>query len=168
MQANESDERDSPSLDPDMNSKAILRLCLVCVWVCIAAEIALSFVLERSLPEPLQAWVGSEAERELTAVEVGLIVPFVSLLTAMIVATVGLFRHERWASWVYLAAAAVGILLTPYTGPNVEHALTATVSGIGSVLDGMVIALAFFSNALEKKPVGSGVKVVRAIPVRSV
>jgi hypothetical protein len=123
---------------------------MVLEWVFIIAGVIASFALESSLPEPLATWLSAEAGRDLTAREIALFVVFVPLIVCFIVSTVGLLCLRRWAAWLYLGTTAFGTLLMPFTGPTVEHAFAATLDEIGLMMAGAVIALAFFTDSLER------------------
>ena len=136
-----------------MKSTTVLRLCLVFEWVFVASAVAASFLLESSLPEPLSSWLRAESERDMTGGELIFALTCVPLIISIIVATIGLLCLRRWAAWLYLITAVVGVILMPLSGPHVEHAITDALGEIGSVMSGMVIALAFFTDSLGKKTI---------------
>jgi hypothetical protein len=134
-----------------MRSSTVLRLCLVLEWVLFLAGLGLSFATERFLPEPLRAWLDAEAEGDPSVREMAFFGLCILLVASGIVGTVGLFLLQRWAAWLYLVNSILGVLLTLLAGPAVEHPLTDAIGEVASIMCGMVIALAFFSDALKKQ-----------------
>lgn len=134
-----------------MRSSTVLRLCLVLEWVLSLAGLGLSFAMERFLPEPLRAWLSAQAEGDPTVGELALFFLCILLLIPAITATVGLFFLQRWAAWLYLITAILFMPLALLAGPIVEHPLPDAICDVASIMCGMVIALAFFSDALKKQ-----------------
>jgi len=135
-----------------MRSSTVLRLCLVLEWVLFLAGLGLSFAMERFLPEPLRAWLSAEAEGDPTVRELAVFGLCILLLISGIVGTVGLFFLQRWAAWLYLINLVLGMPLALLAGPVVDHPLPYAIEEVGTIMYGMVIALAFFSDALRKQP----------------
>lgn len=137
-----------------MKASVVLRLCVALELALAVVAIASSYALESFLPEPLRAWQAAASE----AVTFGDFVLFafiVPLIVCLLVASVGLLLLKRWAAWLYLGVTVVGVLLTPFTGPTVEHPLTDMAGEIGSILNGMVLGLAFFTDALKPRNASS-------------
>jgi hypothetical protein len=134
-----------------MNTSTVLRICVVLEWVFAGSGIALSLLLESALPDPLRQWLSAELEKSLNLHDVLLLFLIVPLLLCAIVSSIGLFLLKRWAAWLYLGTVIVGFLLYPLMGPTVEHALADAVDDIAVVLSGLIIGLAFFSDALKPK-----------------
>jgi hypothetical protein len=135
-----------------MRSSTALRICVVLEWVFMALGIILSLLLESSLPVPLRDWLAADAEQELTLREFAVFLVAVPLITGAVVGSIGLLFLKRWAAWLYLVSLVIGTLLTPFAGPTVEHALTVSANEIAVLLSGLIIGLAFFSDALPRKP----------------
>jgi uncharacterized membrane protein (DUF2068 family) len=132
-----------------MSSSTALRVAVVLEWIVGGLALILSLVLEKLLPQPLQAWVLAEAERDaVTPGELMLLVAGVALLGMMLVSSVGLLCLQRWAAWLYLATVVTGTLFVALMGPTVEHGVTGAVDDLASVVSGVVVGLAFFSTAL--------------------
>jgi hypothetical protein len=149
-----------------MRSSTVLRLCLVLEWVFFLAGLGLSFAMERFLPEPLRAWLDAEAEGNPTVGEMAFLFLCILLLIPAITATVGLFFLQRWAAWLYLITAILFMLLELLAGPIVEHPLPTAIGEVANIMCGMVIALAFFSDALKKQRAESPIPrvVTEAVP----
>lgn len=134
-----------------MKSSTMLRWCLVLEWVFILVGMATAFALESSLPAPLAAWLKGEADSDLTSGQFVLVALGIPLIVSMIVATIGLLCLRRWAAWLYLITTVLEFLIMPFTGPTVEHALADALEQVATVLSGIVIALAFFTDSLKKR-----------------
>ena len=132
-----------------IKASTALRVSVVAEWSLVAATVALSLLREDLLPEPLRDWVADEATRESTGFERGLLVVSVVALIAHLAASVGLLQLRRWAAWLYLATTALVYVIAAFLGPTVDDALGATVSELATAFSGAVIALAFFTDALQ-------------------
>jgi xanthine/uracil permease len=133
-----------------MKTQTILRVCVVLEWVVYIIGVGLSFVLQDSLPTPLKDWLVAEAERDMAVHELVLLGGgVVVLLLAAIVASVGLLFLQRWAAWLYLFSFIVGCLLCLFYGPVVEHGVADVVGDVATFLSGLVLGLAFFTDALR-------------------
>lgn len=131
-----------------MKSATMLRLCVALELALIVISIVLSMVLQPFLPEPLRAWI-AENEQQIRPADLMLFVLFIPLLIALVVASVGLLLLKRWAAWLYLYVNVLGLLLVPFMGPTVEHAVAEMFSEAATMLGGVVLALAFFSDAIR-------------------
>ena len=133
-----------------MKASVVLRLCVALELVLAVVAIASSYALDSFLPEPLRAWQAAASET-VTFGDFILFAFIVPLIVCLLVASVGLLLLKRWAAWLYLGVSVAGVLITPFTGITVEHPLTDTAEEIGSVLNGLVLGLAFFSDALKPR-----------------
>lgn len=140
-----------------IKSSTLLRWCLALEWVFIAAGITVSTIMESSLPEPLTTWLMTEAEADITIGDIAFVALAIPLLISAVVATVGLFCLRRWAAWLYLITTVLGMLLTPFTGPVVEHPLADMFDEFGIIMIGMVLALTFFTDSLKKNSSGQSI-----------
>jgi 4-amino-4-deoxy-L-arabinose transferase-like glycosyltransferase len=133
-----------------IKSSTMLRWCLVLEWVFgLVLYVVASVALNPSLPEPLGAWIKAQNDRNLPT---GTLVFDAIFLLSWIISSVGLFCLRRWAAWLYLITFVFGTTLSLFTDPSVDHAIARVFSDIGSVMSGMVIALAFFTDSLTKQP----------------
>jgi len=126
-----------------------LRVCVVLEWVVVIIGLGLSFALEDNLPTPLKDWLVAEAERDTAAHDVVLLGGGVVFFLAAVVSSLGLLFLQRWAAWLYLLSVIFGCLLSPFIGPVVEHGVADAVDEAAIVLSGLVLGLAFFSDALK-------------------
>jgi len=143
----ESDTNRNPSV-----AQKAMRICIGLSWVIGITSIILSFVLQDRLPEGLQAWLNEDFERDMEAYEAVILSISFAAILSWIVASVGLFMLQRWGAILFLISWAVFLILNPFTGPVVEHPLSATLWAIADILTGVVLGLAFFSDALGPKP----------------
>lgn len=131
-----------------MRSTTVLRICVVLEWTFVALGIALSFLLESSLPAPLRDWRTADAAGDLALREVALLIITIPFLLCAFVGSIGLLFLKRWAAWLYLTSLIVGFIIFPFTGPTVEHALADAVNEIAALINGLIVGLAFFSDAV--------------------
>lgn len=128
-----------------------IRIGVVLAWVIGIIGIISSVLLQDSLPTSLQNWLIADSERDLGTFE-AVILPFgIVAIFSYIVASIGLFMLKRWGARLYLISYAVLVFLNFFTGPSVEHSLPASLAEISDILIGMVLGLAFFSDALNPK-----------------
>ncbi len=136
----------------------ILRICIVLEWVMAVFEVVLAVALESRLPEPLRQWQLAREETGPSADEIAALLYIIPLLLLALIGSVGLFLLKSWAAWIYLWSIVFGFALTPHLGPTVEHAWVSLMSGILSSVSGLILGLAFFSDALRNEntsaPVG--------------
>lgn len=135
-----------------MHTSSVLRIFVVLEWVAIAGGIVLSILLEPRLPEPLRDWLAAEVEREVDLSEIVLLILAIPMLLGALIGSIGLLFLKRWAAWLYLISLIIGFLIFPFMGPTVEHGMADVFLEVASVISGMIIALAFFSDALPAKP----------------
>jgi hypothetical protein len=61
---------------------------------------------------------------------------------------IGLFFYQRWAAWLMLAVLLLFSLQVIFS-PSVEPGLLTFVGSWSDVVTGLVLGLAFFTDALE-------------------
>lgn len=111
--------------------------------------------LDGYLPEPLQAWKGSDLESEMMFHDWILVGLGGAFLILILVAYTGLLLLQRWAARLYVITVGCGVLVNPFTGPVVEHALTETMFYVSYIFSGWIMGLAFFSDALKPRRQGN-------------
>src|SRR5688572_1362315 len=134
-----------------MTAKLALRTAIVFEWLFGLAMIALSFALERFLPEALREYLALEAESPIAIGELLLLPLAILLLIVTLASSIGLLLLQRWARWSYLACVVLGCAITPFLGPTVEHSLTDTFEMVATTLSGLVIGISFFSDAIPER-----------------
>lgn len=134
-----------------MRVSTVLRICVLSEWVLVGISITLSLFLESHLPPPLQEWLTTEAEQDSQPYEAFLLAGGFLLLLFALAGSVGLLFLKRWGAWLYLLSLVIGYLLFPFFGPTVEHGLADAVDELTVMLSGLILGLAFFSDALPAK-----------------
>jgi hypothetical protein len=132
-----------------MTPSGVLRICVVLEWAFAGLGLALSLLLESSLPDPLRHWLATQAQWDIGFLEVILLVVMITTVLCALVGSVGLLLLKRWGAWLYLASLIIAYVVLPLLGPSVEHAITETVADIATLLSGLILGLAFFSDALR-------------------
>jgi uncharacterized membrane protein (DUF2068 family) len=110
-----------------------------------------SYRLENDLPAPLQDWLAAELERDYAPQENMVFAMLAPFLGFYIVGGFGLLLLKRWGAWLFLWSQIALSIATPFMGPNVEHAIVSTLEDLLMLLAGLIIGLAFFSDALASK-----------------
>lgn len=132
-----------------MRLKSIVKLAVATQWLLFPLYFALSFFLEKKLPETLQEYLLWEAERALTTADTVIAIVIIPLIIIYLVSSIGVFLFKRWAKNIYIVITILLISLTPFTGPFVVHEIAATLDGISSVLSGVVLALLLFTSVYK-------------------
>jgi hypothetical protein len=134
-----------------MTATFALRTAIVFEWLFGLSTIILSITLERFLPDPLREYLAVEAESVPSLAEFLILPLAIVMLLVLIASSIGLLLLQRWARWGYLASMALSCVLMPFLGPHVEHALTEAFDMASMILSGVVIGLAFFTNAIPER-----------------
>lgn len=135
-----------------MSSSTLLRICVVLEWVLVGLAVGLSVLLESTLPAPLREWLTADAEGGFSLQDMKLLVVLIPILACAFVASIGLLCLQRWGACLYLIALVVDLVTLPFMGPTVEHALVSAVGQLTVLLSGLIVGLAFFSDALRARP----------------
>lgn len=130
-----------------MKIQTVLRICVWLVLVLFLTGTIAVFLLHGRLPPQLRDWRAPEPERTSSVLVLGGVgaVVFCSWAAAL----VGLLCLKRWAAWLFLFSLVSGYAYVALTGPSVAHGLASAIDGVSAVLSGMVLALAFFTDALK-------------------
>ena len=101
------------------------------------------FFFNQTLPPDLESFVEADSETELTVIDY---FGFAAVLSAA-AANIGLLFFARWSRPVFAAGVVAATIATAFSGPFVATALEAFAYEAGLLLDGIIIALAYFSEA---------------------
>lgn len=129
-------------------ARLILRFLLVALFGLIVLSIGLAFVADKLLPDPLADWVHQENAGEFGVGDIFGLLFWGAGLFLFFVSMAGLFFYQRWAAWmmaVVIAVFSVQLLFSP----TVEPGLLSLMGSLSDVLTGLVLGLAFFSDALQ-------------------
>ncbi|MBM3869181.1 MAG: hypothetical protein FJ384_09670 [Verrucomicrobia bacterium] len=129
-------------------ARLILRFLLVALFGLIVLSIGLAFVADKLLPDALADWVHQENAGEFGVGDIFGLLFWGAGLFLFFVSMAGLFFYQRWAAWmmaVVIAVFSVQLLFSP----TVEPGLLSLMGSLSDVLTGLVLGLAFFSDALQ-------------------
>ncbi len=130
-------------------SRKNFRILLVLSWLLVIAGVVVSFLTESSLPPELRAYLERVGDAPPASGEIVLAVVDVAFIILAIVLTVGLFRFRRWARSLLPVSYALGFALLPAHGPYVESGWESALFYVGSSVDGVILALVYFSPLSE-------------------
>lgn len=129
-------------------ARLILRFLLVALFGLIVLSIGLAFVADKLLPEALADWVKQENSGEIGIADVIGLLFWGAGLFLFFVSMAGLFFYQRWAAWLMAAVVAIFSVQLLFS-PTVEPGLLSLMGSLSDVLTGLVLGLAFFSDALQ-------------------
>jgi hypothetical protein len=129
-------------------ARLILRFLLVALFGLIVLSIGLAFVADKLLPEALADWLHQENSGEFGVGDILGLLFWGAGLFLFFVSMVGLFCYQRWAAWLMAIVVAV-FSLQLLTSPTVEPGILSLLGSLSDVVTGLVLGVAFFSNALE-------------------
>ncbi len=129
-------------------ARLVLRFLLVALFGLIVLSIGLAFVADKLLPEVLAEWLHQENGGEFGVGDIIGLLFWGAGLFLFFVSMVGLFCYQRWASWLMAVVVAV-FSLQLLTSPTVEPGILSLLGSLSDVVTGLVLGVAFFSNALE-------------------
>jgi hypothetical protein len=116
----------------------------------VFASAVVQSVTDVWLPPELQGYLG--VEQTLFEEGPGAEAPFEAarvlwwvLTAASLAASAGLLFFRRWGRTLFVAVAAVGVLLAPIGGLYVDVGWTVMVSSLAGLCEGAIIALVYFS-----------------------
>jgi hypothetical protein len=135
-------------------SKAAFRILLILIIVTATGGEIISLTSIASLPESVQAYIRSSSG--VTAPNHAIRILSAAGLLLTIVAFVGLFLFWRPARQLFVLAWLLARCISLFLGATFESAWAATLGSVSDSLEGIVIALIFFSpvaNFFEKRRV---------------
>ena len=129
-------------------ARLILRFLLVALFGLIVLSIGLAFVADKLLPEALADWVKQENSGEIGITDIIGLLFWGAGLFLFFVSMVGLFCYQRWAAWLMALVIAVFSIQLLFS-PTVEPGVLSLLGSLSDVLTGLVLGLAFFTDALQ-------------------
>jgi choline-glycine betaine transporter len=129
-----------------MNLERVFRGLVVWDIVLTITTIPATLLSERFLPPALQAYVHAESDAPLTVLEAVLFAFAVVLMVVLVVAWVGLLSWRRSAPHLYLVACASYAPFLLLSGPTVSTAFETATETAGSILSGVILGMAYFSD----------------------
>jgi urea transporter len=129
------------------NSRLALRILILGSVFFGFVSLVIAFAGDSFLPKELVDWQAAQETEEEGALLLGLVLIF-PLIIAWVASLVGLFLFQKWAAWLYLAGAVLGSIFL-LLEPNVESGVSAFFSDLDTLAGGIILGIAFFSNALD-------------------
>ena len=129
-------------------ARLVLRFLLVALFGLIVLSIGIAFVADKLLPEALAEWVHQENAGEFGVAEVVGLLFWGAGLFLFFVSMVGLFCYQRWAAWMMALVIAVFSIQLLFS-PTVEPGVLSLMGSLSDVLTGLVLGIAFFTDALQ-------------------
>ena len=129
------------------NSRLALRILILGSGFFGFVSLVIAFAGDGFLPKELVDWQAAQETEEEGALLLGLVLIF-PLIIAWVASLVGLFLFQKWAAWLYLAGAVLGSIFL-LLEPNVESGVSAFFSELDTLVGGIILGIAFFSNALD-------------------
>jgi hypothetical protein len=130
-------------------ARLVLRFLLVALFGLIVLSIGLAFVADKLLPEALADWVHAENGGEFEIGDIFALLFWGAGLFLFLVSMVGLFCYQRWAAWLMAVVIAVFSIQLLFS-PTVEPGILSLLGSLSDVLTGLVLGLAFFTDALQQ------------------
>ena len=129
------------------HSRLALRILILATAFFGFVSVVIGLAGDSFLPKELADWQAAQETEEEGALLLGLVLIF-PLIIAWVASSVGLFLFQKWAAWLYLAFAVLGSIFL-LLEPNVESGVSAFFSYLDALAGGIILGIAFFSNALE-------------------
>lgn len=142
-----------------MNAAKVLKSAVIAEIALIPVGILVSWWTDNLLPKEVLALEQNQtnAFTGIDAIDLGMIALIIGvfvMLGAWIASVIGLLKLKRWGAWLYLFTYFSALPVWFMIGFDVLHPLDQAFDAIYGLLPGIIIGLAFFSNAIPKK--GSG------------
>lgn len=134
-----------------MDTTKIIKRFVILELTLMITGFVLSFSLESKLPDLLQEYLAFQSESDINTTDLFVLCSGIPLMIIYLVAAVGLLLTKTWAKNLYALGTIAGLLLSPFLGPTVEHAMTAATFELSSLTEGAILALLFFSNSAFKE-----------------
>ena len=126
-------------------TKRSFRFFIIAKWLLSIFVVVLSITTESLLPPELRGYIEGVRNGPTTTQGWILFIIAVTFILFGIALSIGLFQFRKWAKNLLWPSFGVGIILLPFFGPSVQTEWTGTLSYISSLVDGMVLALVYYS-----------------------
>ncbi len=127
--------------------RLVLRVSLLALFFLIVLLVGLAFVSDRLLPAELAEWHHRANQDEQPWLSLLGLLFWVAGVGLLLLSMIGLFFFQRWAAWLMLVVLLVFSLQVLFS-PTVEPGLLSYLGGWVDTLTGLVVGLAFFTDAL--------------------
>ncbi|MEY3392438.1 MAG: hypothetical protein RLZZ322_1287 [Verrucomicrobiota bacterium] len=129
-------------------ARLILRFLLVALFAMVVLSIGIAIVADKLLPEALADWVHQENSGDFGVADIIGLMFWGAGLFLFFVSMAGLFFYQRWAAWMMAAVIAIFSVQLIFS-PTVEPGILSLLGSLSDVLTGLVLGVAFFSDALQ-------------------
>lgn len=129
------------------HSRLALRILVVASIFFAFTGMIISLAGDGFLPKELADWKAAQETDDEGAMLVGFLL-LSPLIIAAVASLVGLFLYQKWAAWLFLALSVLGTMLM-LLEPTVESGISAFFTDLDTTLGGVILGIAFFSDALE-------------------
>ena len=129
-----------------MDRVKLLRTLVITEIALTAGGVLSEFLLERYLPQQLQAYLKTESETPIGAREQLFLILGIPFGLAIILAWIGLLLFRKNAHKLYLVTCIGSIVLFLFAGPTVQTALGTALDAAVSLLGGLVLGLLYFTD----------------------
>ena len=139
-----------------MKAAKILRLAVIADIALIPVGVGVSIWADSLLPKDALPLEESQSNifTDIQSMGPGMIVSMVGSLVmfgAWIASITGLLKLKRWGAWLYLFTTFLALPLYFMFGFDVRHPIDRIFDDIYGFLPGLIIGLAFFSDAIPRK-----------------
>jgi len=135
-----------------LNSRKALRIAIVVFWLSQAIGLLISYPLESDLPSHLQQYIAWDMEQDLSQWQPVVIIFGLLSIVAILVGSIGLFVFREWGRKLFAISWGVLLIISPFLGPTVEHGVVSFFSYLGTLSTGVVLGIAFFTDAIKSNP----------------
>jgi hypothetical protein len=129
-------------------ARLILRFLLVALFAMVVLSIGIAIVADKLLPEALADWVHQENSGDFGVADIIGLMFWGAGLFLFFVSMAGLFFYQRWAAWMMAAVIAIFSVQLIFS-PTVEPGILSLLGSLSDVLTGLVLGVAFFTDALQ-------------------
>jgi len=140
----------------EMKAAKILRLAVIAEIALIPLGVAVSFWADSFLPkgaltlEENQSYAFADIQ-SFDLSTIAFMVGALVMLGTWIASIVGLLKLKRWGAWLYLITTFSALPIYFMTGFDVRHPIDQIFDDIYRFIPGLIIGLAFFSDAIPKR-----------------
>jgi hypothetical protein len=137
------------------------RSWVVLSQVCSLGIYIVQFATERSIPAEAKSYFGTgedlltalfggqsiiDSSMELFSFDQWVFLVSIAMEITFVIAAIGLFRFRHWGPPLFVACLLLDVLLMAKTPFYLSTGLTAMVGYIGTLLEGMIVAIVYFTN----------------------
>jgi len=129
-------------------ARIFLRVCLLALFALIVLTIGLAVLSDKLLPTELAEWQHRNNAADFGFSDIISLLFWGLGMVLFLISMLGLFLFQRWASWMMLVILLVFSLQVLFS-PSVEPGILSFVGSWSDIVTGLVLGLAFFTDALE-------------------